>query len=57
MATREEKELLALMMEETDTGEPERDHYNADELLCDILISLGYDEVIEEYKKITRWYS
>lgn len=32
-------------------------HYRADEILCDLLVSLGYDEIVKAYNKITKWYS
>jgi hypothetical protein len=32
-------------------------HVEADEVLCELLISLGYEDVVEEYRKIEKWYS
>ena len=40
-----------------DSGDTESAHSEADDILCDFLIHLGYDEVIEEYKKIDKWYA
>jgi len=32
-------------------------HIMADTVLCDLLISLGYEDVVEEYYKVGKWYS
>ncbi|WP_428945255.1 hypothetical protein ACQK5W_04025 [Pantoea sp. FN060301] len=32
-------------------------HANADDVICDLLISLGYEDVIFEYEKIDKWYA
>lgn len=32
-------------------------HANADDVICDLLKSLGYEEVIVEYEKIDKWYA
>ncbi|MCL7942072.1 hypothetical protein M8009_17450 [Halomonas sp. ATCH28] len=32
-------------------------HVDADEVLCEFLISLGHGDVVEEYRKIEKWYS
>ena len=58
MDKNEEIEMWALMMEELNTGNDyEAIHYRADNLLCELLISLGYGEVITVYKKIIRWHA
>lgn len=31
-------------------------HTLADMVLCDLLISLGYGDVVEEYYKVDKWY-
>lgn len=35
----------------------ELDHETADEILCNLLDSLGYGDVVEEWKKINKWYA
>ncbi|MEK6882025.1 MAG: hypothetical protein AABY22_20570 [Nanoarchaeota archaeon] len=37
--------------------DPEMQHYKADKVLIDALISLGYEKGINVYKKIKRVYS
>ena len=32
-------------------------HYNADELMCDLLHSLGYGEGVAIFKEIDKWYA
>ena len=34
----------------------EHAHATADDILCDLLITLGYKDVINEYKKVRKWY-
>lgn len=32
-------------------------HINADNVLCDLLETLGYKEVVDEWDKIKKWYA
>ena len=32
-------------------------HVNADQILCVLLIELGFQEVVDEFRKIGKWYS
>lgn len=32
-------------------------HSDADDVLCDLLTELGYGDIVNEYKKIERWYA
>jgi len=45
---------LAACQENKDT---EMAHSNADEVLCALLIELGYDDVVDEYDKVHKWYA
>ena len=47
------KELIELQSE-TDT---ETAHILADDVLCDMLESLGFHEVVTEYQKIAKWHA
>ena len=40
--------------QETDT---ERAHPRADDVLCDLLACLGYEDVVVEYRKVEKWYA
>lgn len=35
----------------------EHDHYVADDLLCQLLIDLGYEKVVEKFKEVHKWYA
>lgn len=32
-------------------------HSEADTILCDLLISLGYDDVVQEFVALRKWYA
>lgn len=32
-------------------------HIDADNILCNLLINLGYKELISEYRKVRKWFS
>ncbi len=35
----------------------ESNHEYADDMLCQLLLELGYEDVVEAYKKVPKWYS
>lgn len=35
----------------------EQEHIDADEVLCQLLNSLGYEDVVSEYRKIEKFHS
>jgi hypothetical protein len=39
------------------SGDDESIHYWADDLLCDILLALGYKETVTVFKEIEKWYA
>ena len=39
-----------------DLDDPEVIHGAADDLLCDLLKKLGYDEVVKCFDELPRWY-
>lgn len=39
------------------SDDEEAAHINADGVLCDLLISLGYEDVVNEWEKVDKWYS
>jgi len=39
------------------TGDPEYAHGTADDILCKILKELGYQDVLDEYYKVPKWYA
>ena len=38
-------------------GDPEKAHGNADDVLCELLKRLGYDDVVDEWEKVEKWYA
>lgn len=32
-------------------------HSEADKVLCNLLVSLGYADVVEEWRKVRKWYA
>jgi len=38
-------------------GDKEVPHCEADDILCELLISLGYKDVVDEYEEIEKWYA
>lgn len=56
--TIKDQALIELSLIITDSnGDTERNHIAADEVLCNLLICLGYEDVIAEYEKINKWYA
>jgi hypothetical protein len=51
------REIKSKMIECLDNGDTEVTHIIADELLCELLKHLGYDELIEIYEKVDKWYA
>jgi hypothetical protein len=35
----------------------EQIHIDADQVLCDLLVSLGYGDVVAEYNKVEKWFA
>lgn len=35
----------------------EGDHSIADDILCEFIIALGYDDVVAAFKRIDKWYA
>ncbi|MCF4127923.1 hypothetical protein [Methylobacterium sp. SyP6R] len=41
-------------MSEYDCEEP---HQDADGILCDLLVRLGFEDVVEAWRRVEKWYS
>jgi len=37
--------------------DPEADHLDADRVLCSLLKTLGYQDVVAEWEKVKKWYA
>ena len=53
------EELLVEMREcvEESKSNQERAHEHGDEILCNLLRDLGYDELVDEWELIKKWYA
>lgn len=51
----EYKELMNKCVE--NTGDPEAAHGYADDILCEILTSVGYQEIVDLYHEVGKWYA
>lgn len=38
-------------------NEPESNHSIADEILCELLCELGYQEIVDTFKSLEKWYA
>jgi len=52
--TREEAKRKLLEVLASD--DPEKNHKDADDVLCALLVSLGYVDVVELYERLEKWY-
>jgi hypothetical protein len=35
----------------------EEDHIRADEILCEVMEKLGYNELVQAFTKVEKWYA
>lgn len=45
------------LLKKCNTGDIESDHSNADDVLCNLLIALGYDAVVQAWEDVEKWYA
>jgi len=50
------EEAIALLKEQQGGYYSDKEHKVADKVLCDLLVSLGYADVVAEWDKIGKWY-
>lgn len=48
---------LARLKECAESLDAELAHGTADEVLCDLLRSLGYDDVVDVWETVDKWYA
>ena len=51
------EEAIELLRFPANLEDPEAAHILADRILCDLLIALGYADVVDEWHKIEKWYA
>ncbi len=48
---------LERLKELQESGDAEYAHGEADDILCDILKDLGFEEIVEAWDKVPKWYA
>ncbi|MGZ2477967.1 hypothetical protein [Sinorhizobium medicae] len=48
---------IARLRELQGPTDPEAAHSLADDILCDLLIELNFDDVVAEWRKVEKWYA
>lgn len=51
------KEFADKMREYDKSNDPEMKHVHADDLMCEVLRELGYEEGVEIFEEMYIWYS
>ena len=51
------EEFAKKMYQLAGSGDEEADHVKADELMCQLLTSLGYGEGVKIFRDMDKWYS
>lgn len=51
------EEAIEKLKAEQKNGDTECAHGNADGILCALLTSLGYGDVVKEYEEVDKWYA
>lgn len=50
-------EAISQLKDLQESNDIESAHAEADDILCTVLEVLGYSELVEEYKKVEKWYA
>ena len=53
----DQSEFLQAMLMIDESGDVEMAHMEADDLLCELLIELGYGEGVKVFDNMHKWYS
>ena len=51
------KKYMEALKTEQQNDDIEEAHANADGILCNLLKDLGYEPIVEEYHKVSKWYA
>jgi len=51
------QEAIARLRQCKNNADIEFAHMEADQILCDLLTTLGYGDVVEEFEKLDKWYA
>lgn len=50
-------EAISQLKDLQESNDTESAHAEADDILCTVLEVLGHSELVEEYKKVEKWYA
>ncbi len=51
------EDAIRLLKEAQQSNDTEGGHVDADNILCQFLADLGHKEIVEEYRKVDKWFS
>lgn len=51
------EEAIAKLKDLQKSGDTEAAHGDADQIICDLLSELGYQDVVEQWDKVDKWYA
>lgn len=51
-----EEEAVARLQELAESQDTESAHFEADKVVCQVLLALGYTKIVEAYRAIDRYY-
>ena len=51
------EKYINLLKEQQISWDNETAHVEADNLVCELLKELGFEEVVKEYDKVSKWYA
>jgi hypothetical protein len=49
--------LATLKALQSDNGDPEIEHQEADKQLCLFLVAIGHADIVEQWDKVSKWYA
>lgn len=56
--TEKERNIVLKRLQDTQTWRDiENAHVEADDILCEVLLKLGYKDIVDEFVKVHKWYA
>lgn len=54
---KERERVISILKKAQSNLDIEMAHSDADDALCDLLVHLGFSDVVEEWKRVDKWYA
>jgi hypothetical protein len=51
------EEAIKKLQKEVNNEDTESAHGKADDILCELLEKIGYEDVIKKYNEVSKWYA